>query len=122
MKKILLLLLIFPLVFFGQETIFKNGVEVIYPIGYNYDFELSTKEKAHFISEKKEELLVYVFKFRKHITVDIINELLLSENSSINWKLFNGPTGGKWSTISTGINGVCRLTLVKSTKSSKDVR
>jgi len=106
MKKILLLLLIFPLVFFGQETIFKNGVEVIYPIGYNYDFELSTKEKAHFISEKKEELLVYVFKFRKHITVDIINELLLSENSSINWKLFNGPTGGKWSTISTGINGV----------------
>jgi len=36
----------------------------------------------------------------------MINELLLSENSSINWKLFNSPTGGKWSTISTGIKGV----------------
>jgi len=53
MKKLLLLLLLVSVVSFGQETIFKNGVEVIYPIGYNYDFELSTKDKAHFISKKK---------------------------------------------------------------------
>ena len=106
MKKLLLLLLFAPLVSLGQKTIIKNNVNVISPIGYSYDSNLSTNDKAHYVSDNKEELLVYVYKINEFVSEGMIDKILLSENTSIKWKLFDGPSGDKWSTISYGIQGV----------------
>ena len=107
MKKVLFTLtLLISAVSFGQKTIIKNNVNVISPIGYSYDSNLSTNDKAHYVSDKKEELLVYVYKIKEFITEGMLDKILLSENASIKWKLFDGPSGGKWSTISYGIQGV----------------
>ena len=124
MKKFLFLLALIPLSSFGQEIstrgqeiAIKNGVTIVSPIGYNYDLKLSTKDKAHYISDKKEEILVYVFKVKEKLTEEMIDEALLSQNtqtSGIEWELWeNGPNfkphfpfGGKWSAVSIGISGI----------------
>ena len=106
MKKLILIFLFIPIISFSQKKILKNGISVTSPIEYSYDSKLSTDNKAHYLSDKKEELLVYVFKIKEIVTEEMIDKMLLSENASIKWKLFDGPSDDKWSTISQGIMGI----------------
>ena len=103
MKKLLLVLLLVPLVSFGQTQIL-NGISVTPAKGYYYKPKLSNRNQSSFINSNGNELKVVVAKLKdRKITNKVIQSIIVRGNGIIKWRLESNGVGAS---ISSGPNGI----------------